>query len=75
MRRINFATDDLQAQKGSFYTYREKKYHELPRMVTNICLYSVGSCMHSAYSNFLAILPNRLLHTKVDSSQYRGDAG
>ena len=43
--------------------YREKKYQELSRMVTNICLYSVGSCMHLAYSNFIAVLPNRILHS------------
>ena len=54
--------------------YREKKYHELSRMVTNICLYSVGSCVHSAYSNFIAVLPNRFLHTVVNSSQYLGDS-
>ena len=26
--------------------------------------------MHSAYSNFIAVLPNRFLHTVVNSSQY-----
>ena len=71
MRSIQFAADALQAQMGSFYTHREKKYHELSRMVTNICLYSGGLCMHSAYSDFLAVLPNRLLQNVVNSSQYR----
>ena len=75
MRSIHFATGALQAQMATFYTCREKKYYELSRKVMNICLYSVGSFMYSTYPNFLAVLPNRLLHTVVNSSQYRGDSG